>query len=179
MSEFTEIMHQAKRMCTAHGSMCSHRGCPLDNGEACRLNIDLDGEDYNELERIILGWAAEHPEPVYPSWEEGWKQLFPEVDIRHTLCPEVFGDKYKCDWCLDGNDYNNNCDVCLKRPMPAEVAEKLGIKSITPNKPVPEHDGCDKCKYEDKSCNDEPCIRCRGNIGDQAPDLWEATKNGQ
>ena len=126
MSEFTETMRQAKRMCTAHGSMCRMNNCPLDNGEACRLNVDLDGEDYNELERIIMAWAAEHPEPVYPSWEEGWKQLFPEADIRHTLCPEVFGDKYRCDWCHDVND----CDVCLERPMPAEVAEKLGIKPI-------------------------------------------------
>lgn len=126
MAEFTEIMRQAKRMCTAHGSMCNTNNCPLDNGEACRINIDLDGEDYNELERIILDWAAEHPEPVYPSWEEGWRQLFPDTDIRHTLCPKVFGDKYKCDWCLDVND----CDVRLKRPMPAEVAEKLGVKPI-------------------------------------------------
>ena len=26
--------------------------------------------------------------------------------------------------------------------MPAEVAEKLGVKPIAPEKPAPEHDGC-------------------------------------
>ena len=68
MAEFAEIMRQARRLCAAHGGICNYSNCPLDNGEACRLNIDLDGEDYNELERIIMDWAAEHTEPVYPSW---------------------------------------------------------------------------------------------------------------
>lgn len=178
MAEFTDVMRQAKRMCAVNGGMCGARNCPLDNGETCRLLPDYDGEDYNELERIIMDWAAEHPEPVYPSWEEGWRQLFPDADIRRTLCPEVFGDKYKCDWCHDDND---NCDECLERPMPAEVAEKLGIKPIAPGKPAPEHDGCDGCKWYDKKEKDEPCVNCRGTLigGDEKPDLWEAADNGQ
>lgn len=176
MSEFSEIMRQAKRMCTAHGGMCGARNCPLDNGETCRLLPDYDGEDYNELERIIMDWAKEHPDPAYPSWEEGWKQLFPDADIRRTLCPEVFGDKYKCDWCHDDND---NCDECLERPMPAEVAEKLGIKPIAPEKP-PKHD-CDTCKFEIRKETDEPCVRCKHCIDCEesiitAPDLWEVAK---
>lgn len=127
MAQFTEVMKQAQRLCAAHNSMCSMRNCPLDGGEACRLNVDLDGEDYSDVERVIMDWAAEHPEPVYPSWGEGWKRLFPEADIRRTFCPEFFGDKYKCDWCHDDND---SCEECLERPIPAEVAEKLGIKPI-------------------------------------------------
>ena len=176
MAEFTDVMRQAKRMCTAHGCWCSTNNCPLYNGEeACRLNVDLDGEDYNELERIIMDWAKEHPEPVYPSWKEGWKQLFPEADIRHTLCPEVFGDKYRCDWCHDDNDDNDNCDECLERPMPAEVAEKLGIKPIAPEKP-PKHD-CDTCKFERCKSTDEPCVRCKHCIDcEESPDLWEAAE---
>lgn len=175
MSEFTEIMRQAKRLCAAHDSTCSTNNCPLDSGEACRLSVDLDGEDYNELERIIMDWAAEHPEPVYPSWAEGWRQIFPEADIRRALCPEVFGDKYRCDWCYDDND---DCDECLERPMPAEIAEKLGIKPIAPEKPVPEHDGCGGCKWYDKKESEEPCASCRGTLigGGEKPDLWEAAK---
>lgn len=179
MFEFTEVMRQAKRMCAANGGMCSARNCPLDNGETCRLLPDYDGEDYNELERIIMNWAKEHPEPVYPSWEEGWRQLFPEADIRHTPCPEVFGDKYRCDWCHDDNDSSDNCDECLERPMPAEVAEKLGIKPIAPEKPAPEHDGCEGCKWCSKTEKDEPCVNCRGTSYrgvDEKPDLWEAEK---
>lgn len=176
MSEFTEVMRQAERLCAANGGMCGANNCLLDNGEACRLNIDLDGEDYNELERIIMDWAAEHPEPVYPSWAEGWRRLFPEADIRRTLCPEVFGDKYKCDWCHDDND---SCDECLERPMPAEVAEKLGIKPTTKDHTI-KHD-CDNCKYARRKGTDEPCVRCKHCFDCEesvltAPDLWEATK---
>lgn len=178
MAEFTEIMRQAKRLCAAHGGMCSMRNCPLDSGEACRLNVDLDGENYNELECIIMDLAAEHPEPVYPSWEEGWKQLFPDADIKRTFCPEIFGDRYKCDWCYDDNDDNDNCDECLERPMPAEVAEKLGIKPITKDHAIKHY--CDNCKYARREITAEPCVRCKHGVDEgsflTAPDLWEAAE---
>ena len=184
MAEFTEIMRQAKRLCAAHYSMCDSSNCPLDNEEedACRLLPDHDGEDYNELERIIMDWAKEHPEPVYPSWEAAWRRLFPDADIERVFCPEIFGDKYKCDWCQGWScDDNYSCDECLERPIPAEVAEKLGIKPIAPEKPVPEHDGCGGCKWYDKKERDEPCASCRGTLigSGEKPDLWEAAENGQ
>ena len=60
--------------------------------------------------------------------------------------------------------------------MPAEVAEKLGVKPIAPEKPAPEHDGCEGCKWCSKTEKDEPCVNCRGTLigGDEKPDLWEA-----
>lgn len=173
MAEFTEVMRQAKRLCAAHGSMCSMRNCPLDSGEACRLLPDHDGEDFSELERIIMDWAAEHPEPVYPSWEEGWRQLFPET--CHVPCPDNFGPEYRVPECIRSAP----CTACKSRPMPADVAEKLGIKPIAPEKPAPEHDGCDGCKWYDKKETDEPCKNCKGTMigGDrEKPDLWEAAK---
>lgn len=80
MAEFTEVMRQAKRMCAAHGGMCNSRNCPLDNGEACRLATDQDGEDYSDVERIIMDWVAEHPDKPVPercscysgAHEQGW-----------------------------------------------------------------------------------------------------------
>lgn len=172
MAEFTEVMRQAKRICTVHGGICSYRCCPLANGKKCRLNVNLDGEDYNELERIIMDWATKHPEPVYPSWEEGWRQLFP--DAKYTPCPNSFGHKYMvrdCKYLI--------CTDCKSNPMPAEVAEKLGIKPIAPEKPAPEHDGCEGCKWSSKTEKDEPCVNCRGTLYggvDEKPDLWEAAK---
>lgn len=92
MAEFTEVMRQAKRICTVHGGICSYRCCPLADGKKCRLNVNLDGEDYNELERIIMDWTAEHPELVYPSWEDAWKQIFPNgIDVP---CPSEYDAKY-------------------------------------------------------------------------------------
>lgn len=127
MAEFMEVMRQARRLCAAHGGMCNYRNCPLDNGKECRLNIDLDGEDYNDLERIIMDWAAEHPEPVYPSWEEGWRQLFP--DAKYAPCPDWYGLKYNVRDCGFAS-----CAECQSCPMPAEVAEKLGIRPIGGNR---------------------------------------------
>lgn len=121
MAEFMEVMQQARRLCAAHGGMCNYRNCLLDNGEACRLNIDLDGEDYNDLERIIMDWAEEHPEQVYPSWEEAWQQLFPES--VGTPCPANYGKKYQNICCS-----NVLCVNCRQRPIPAEIAKKLGVK---------------------------------------------------
>lgn len=176
MSEFTETMHDtAVRLSAGRcGNGCD--GCPAalwrDSNGACLIRRIAKIGNAEEQVINLQNWAAEHPEPVYPSWEEGWRQLFPEADIRRTFCPETFGDKYRCDWCQDDND---NCDECLERPMPAEVAEKLGIKPIAPEKPAPEHDGCDGCKWYDKKENDEPCVNCRGTLigGDEKPDLWE------
>lgn len=178
MAEFKNVHRNMVRMCDAmraEDNGCAP--CPLDG--ICAKFITLSEDAIATIERVVTEWAAEHPEPVYPSWEEGWKQLFPEADIRHTLCPEVFGDKYKCDWC-QGSSYDDNysCDMCLERPMPAEVAEKLGIKPIAPEKPVPEHDGCGGCKWYDKKERDEPCASCRGTLigSGEKPDLWEAAE---
>lgn len=180
MAEFKNVHRNMVRMCDAmraEDNGCAP--CPLDG--ICAKFITLSEDAIATIERVVTQWAAEHPEPVYPSWEEGWKQLFPDADIRHTLCPEVFGDKYKCDWCHDDNDDNDNCDECLERPMPAEVAEKLGIKPIAPEKPVPQHDGCRGCKWYDKKEWDEPCASCRGTLigSGEKPDLWEVAENGQ
>ncbi len=175
MAEFTETMRQAKRLCAAHYGMCSTNNCPLDSGEACRLNIDPDGEDYNELERIIMDWAAEHPEPVYPNWEEGWRQLFP--DSKFAPCPDCFGLKYRVGECVSGL----TCTACKARPMPVEVAEKLGIKPTTTTKEHTIKHDCDNCKYARRKSTDEPCVKCKQCIDCEesvltAPDLWEAAK---
>lgn len=174
MSEFTEVMRQAKRLCAAHYGMCSTNNCPLDSGEACRLNIDPDGEDYNELERIIMDWAAGHPEPVYPSWEEGWRLLFPDANC--VPCPDSFGIKYGVPECA-----HLACTDCKSRPIPAEIAEKLGIKPITKDHAIKHY--CDNCKYARREITAEPCVRCKHGADEgsflTAPDLWEAEKNGQ
>lgn len=122
MAEFAEIMRQARRLCAAHGGICNYSNCPLDNGEACRLNIDLDGEDYNELERIIMDWAAEHPEPVYPSWYEYHQQTFP--GHSRWICPMAFGVPCQCKSVTSVQA----CTKCRNSPIPAEIAKKLGIK---------------------------------------------------
>ncbi len=58
----------------------------------------------------------------------------------------------------------------------SEIERRIGAwaaKHPEQEHPEPEHDGCDGCKYDYAGCNDEPCKRCRYNIGESAPDLWE------
>lgn len=121
MAQFVEVMKQARRICLEHPGDCD--GCPLHDDEWSGCRFDLT-EEYlydDTTERIVLKWAEEHPEPVYPSWDDGWKQLFPEsID---TPCPACCGRKYQNICCS-----NVLCVNCKQRPIPAEIAEKLGIK---------------------------------------------------
>lgn len=163
MAEFTEVMRQAKRMCAAHGGMCNSRNCPLDNGEACRLAADQDGEDYSDVERIIMAWAAEHPVPKYPTWRE-W---------QHSMFPDAGDDMYPCSFLsyTECRCKGSSCDECRERPIPADIAEKLGIRPID--------EGCENCKYTDKAEDEEPCVRCRHTQPEgsarwtEMPDMWE------
>ena len=122
--EFVEVMRQARRLC----EMEECRKCPLYNFSAgdCMMTLSYSCEtdvDYGEAEKIILQWAKENPEPVYPSWEEAWKQLFP--DGESTPCLRCYGKKYHTVRCLQ---VPSSCSECKNRPMPAEIAKKLGIK---------------------------------------------------
>ena len=172
MAEFSEVVKQARRLCEYYEGC---RGCPLSRdktGEVsnslCRTITSIDAQNAIEIERIVTEWAKEHPEPTYPSWEDGWKSLFPDADCP---CPnDCFGEECPTDM---------DCTGCVKRPMSKRVAEKLGIKPITTGKVVPEHVGCEGCRWEDRDEDEEPCMRCRNTqlVASarwiEMPDLWE------
>ena len=113
MAEFQEVMKQWNRMCNAvpgkagHINLCSDiisgYVCPLRENGMCNLAIEAQSiEDWKEGEYIIMAWAAEHPEPVYPSWYR-WLIMMGAVGSVEDL----FSD--------------------LQRPIPADIAEKLGL----------------------------------------------------
>lgn len=173
MAEFVEVMKQARRMCTAQEDCES---CPIwDTAKSfCRIGAACYSDD-GVTESVVMAWAAEHPESTYPSWEDGWKQEFPNAIA--VPCPRFFYD-YTCEQAGD-------CKKCKLSPMPAEIAEKLGIKPITEPLPimqgdfcasnaeearkkpglVPEHDSCEGCRYFDLAEEDEPCAHCKGTAG--------------
>lgn len=166
MAEFTEVMKQAKRMCAAHGGMCKIRNCPMVDGETCRFAEDKEDVDYNEVERIIIAWAAEHPVPKYPSWREWQESTFPSAGDVVSPCSFAGFDELRCNELL--------CEACREQPIPADIAEKLGIKPIDPDR-----FSCNECRYRGKPVLEEPCARCRraeapGSVGwAEMPDLWE------
>ena len=125
-------MEQARRMCEYYTHSCDR--CPLgmnenpfDNPHQVSYCINIGSgkpEIFNEIEKIVLIWAEEHPAPMYPSWNEWQHKTFGDKSLPSLIKPCTF---VKC------NMYNSARDCkqwasCVNRPIPAEIAEKLGIR---------------------------------------------------
>lgn len=99
MAEFQEVMRQLGRICATNFGECDI----CDLRPFCPTSVFLDkylkSGRAKRLEEMVLSWAAGHPEPVYPTWGT-W-----------------LGTKYDCDMC-----------EILYTPIPADIAEKLGIE---------------------------------------------------
>lgn len=118
MAEFQEVMRQGKRMCKRYGECES---CPIFKANiSCPVVCCESDRSIADVERIIMDWAAAHPEPRYPTWEEWYKSNFPNVG--HPVCPNYFL-KNTC-------GLYKSCDECRAQPIPADIAQKLGIKPI-------------------------------------------------
>ena len=120
MAKFIEVMEQAKRMCkTFSDGHCSE--CPIGNADVLECGITVtSGMDYEEVERRVMQWAAKHPELVYPTWCEWQNSIF--IDGIKRILPCEFGssNRFKCK--------EKPCYQCINEPIPADIAEKLGIK---------------------------------------------------
>lgn len=114
MSEFVKVMKDWRRMCQAmdkeYGSTCCAH-CPLEKCSAVYDEID-DSRDYAENERQIEAWAAEHPEPFYPTWSEWLVDIGVFPKMMSTIPSKAL------DAISNG--------VC--KPIPADIAEKLGLQ---------------------------------------------------
>ena len=64
---------------------------------------------------------AHIPGLIYPSWIEWWKTTFPDAD-KDSICPRQFLSR-ETSGCWD-----LRCTECENRPIPAEIAAKLGVK---------------------------------------------------
>lgn len=120
MAEFTEVMRWFEKMHERNRLLPDCGDCALGNGPISKCRKMLQ-EHPKECERVIEQYAAEHAEPRYPTWRE-WQQM---------NFPYAAGDVYPCAFisAIDANcnDYVK-CDKCRNQPIPAEIAEKLGIK---------------------------------------------------
>lgn len=103
MAEFQEVMRQWRRFCKSHNN-CGE--CEFDGKGICG-DHHLTEVPFADIELRIMAWAAEHPEPVYPS-------------IAKYL--ERFGIIIRRDGTLEADFFKAN------EPMSAEIAQKLGIE---------------------------------------------------
>lgn len=118
MAEFQEVMKQYMRMCKAHdGGRC--RECPA-SGIMGTCLLMAKGHTVAELEGTIMRWTSENPEPVYPTWIQWHEKMFPDAHDLPDPCCYISRERLKCD------DYQ--CEKCRKQRIPADIAEKLGVK---------------------------------------------------
>ena len=109
MAEFSEVMRQWSRMCGAmldQEGKCENCGLLKTYRVCCGVPNAATSEDFAEVERVVMAYAAEHPEPVYPS-------------IAKYL--ERFGIIICCDGSLQADFFKAN------KPMSADMAKLLGI----------------------------------------------------
>ena len=67
---------------------------------------------YEDIELRIMSWAADHPEPVYPTWAE-WL-------MEHGLV-YASDSAYMKPWFVVNQRR-------IEKPIPDDIAQKLGIK---------------------------------------------------
>lgn len=90
MAEFVEVSLQFARMC----KMCDKyncEGCPLCGLAYCNTSRGVcTREDYKKAEAIIMKWAKENPEPVYPTWWE-YNSVALETFVHPERCIYLLG----------------------------------------------------------------------------------------
>lgn len=111
MAEFQVVAKELERMCnTIHavsGKCCTDE-CPLYCEDLCyaQAMVHVHGDDACNLEKVVMSWAAENPEPVYPT-------------IAKYL--EQFGITIRRDGTLQADFFKAH------EPMSADMAKLLGI----------------------------------------------------
>ena len=107
--EFVEVMRQWGRYCKGytenHNDDCD--GCPFEINGSCNSYAKDNAQYAEQIEKHIMAWAAENPEPQYPTFRE-W--LISLGIIGQMSTHSVIADKL------------------AMTPIPAEIAEKLGVE---------------------------------------------------
>lgn len=116
MAEYNDVIKQFKRMCRYYYGQ-SYSGCPLYcKGHGCNISHCrmLAFED-KKFQNVVMLWAAEHPEPVYPTWGE-WLE-------KQGVVKQVRSPRYE----EDGASYYTPLRK-IEDHIPPDVAQMLGIE---------------------------------------------------
>ena len=122
--EFVQMMKDWRRMCAKMGEKDEYTAC-----DRCRLQdygcpaIYETGEetDWAHVESVVAKWAEENPEPQYPTWEE-WLVA---NGVMESDIVRLNGD-YR--FYYNGKPVKNIPSPKMFDPIPADIAEKLGIE---------------------------------------------------
>jgi len=103
MAEYGVVIKEARRMCWHYTQSGHHDKCPMYpacNASQCRK---IAFERPVDFEIRVMVWAAEHPEPVYPTWTEYFRMI--------GLFPAWSGH-----------------EILDHTPIPADIAKRLGVE---------------------------------------------------
>ena len=112
MAEFVETMRKLREMCKEQKDC---RNCTMFiGGLECGASLGSPNLPVEEIERRVAQWEAEK----YPTWIEYQQEVFP--NYTRQICPMVFG--------IECTSNGTGCHECRNNHIPAEIAEKFGIK---------------------------------------------------
>ena len=112
MAEFQEVMRQLGRICANNFEECDICDLRLFCPSKTFLDKYCKSGRTERLEEMIMKWAVEHPEPVYPTWGDWLAEM-------GLIC-----------WEDNGNGVYSTMTPTFKMctGIPADIAEKLGIE---------------------------------------------------
>lgn len=102
MTDFAQTMHNWKRMCEYFEKHYEENCCDYCPLTSCGAIWEMDKENWEDFDVKINTWAAENPEPKYPTWRE----------FIHNYC----------------NSCGYDISVFMDQQIHPEIAEKLGLK---------------------------------------------------
>ena len=125
MADFVQTMKDWRRMCnnsycsrSVDGPLYGERLCPIaayHKGTPCDEDpIDWTEDATKQFEEIVMQWAAEHPEPQYPTWGDWFAERGDLIKLWRYIrvCSE----------------HGSGVIGFLYNPIPTDIAQKLGIE---------------------------------------------------
>lgn len=104
MTEFQEVMREWVRSRKA-----------INENKLSHYPLEMFTDDHiANIEKEVMEWAAEHLEPIYPTWGE-W--LY-EMGIVGLEPSPRYDENYQME---------HFCTPKINSPIPADIAQKLGI----------------------------------------------------
>lgn len=120
MTDFAQTMRDWQRMCSYYEKVNNQDPCEPcllfgQCGAIFEMDTNIDWEKYAD---VIEGWAAENPEPVYPTW------------IAWLMSEGVIPTNYMAANSTDSGVRAGTFYVTSKAfaPIPADIAQKLELE---------------------------------------------------
>ena len=119
MTNFAQTMHDWQRMCKYFDELYKEDSCHFCPIKRCGSIWEMsDITNWEEFEEIINTWAAEHPEPKYPTWREYLKKMG-----LITSTNVYFSNENGA-----GMKLENRLTEKANKPIPAEIAAALRLE---------------------------------------------------